>query len=342
MSDIRKIRIYAPTFSATTAFICQFNDRGKKGKTVSLVNNGTDGRYVEDQLPPNTEVKALILDKNFRYEFSCDLDDKGNPLTINYTEYWSRDPRVLCRSGRKNPNYEVPHLFLEDLTSEKEQKVVSIRDIRKALAKYETLSEKTQRNVAYYFGVINADTVGKDPDALYILLCDPVGGKILQSENIQRFLDYNPDDEQVQLQINARRAIEKGIIEQREASGKNTFFINNHPIGDTEEAVIAYLDLNPEFYSTYIVEKLGDIAEKAKQEAKQPQEEEVIETADVEQLRKRCKALFEEGKALGIKNAKAGRWAQFVNPATMAKDLQDAITEMEGFIAEKKAKEVMV
>lgn len=339
--DIRKIRIYAPTFTATTLFICQFTDPKRDNKLISLINVGNDGRVVEGDLLPNTELKSLPLDRSFKYEFTFNEDDKLDPLRKNYHDFWTRNPLVLCKSGKENPNHSVTHLILEDLTAEKEQKAVSIRDIRKALAKYETLSEKTQRNVAYYFGVVNADKLGQDPDALYIHLCDPAAGKLLQSENIEKFLKYDPADEKVQLQINARRAIEKGIVEKKNQMGKDTFFINNHPIGDTEESVIAYLDLNPEFYSTYVVEKLGDLAEKVKQETKEKTPDGIIETPDVEQLREQCKALFEEGKTYGIKNAKASRHAQFRNPETMVKDLQDAIKEMQEFIKEKKSKQEM-
>jgi hypothetical protein len=340
--DIRKIRIYAPTFTATTLFICQFTDPKKDNKLQSLINDGKDGRWHEGELLPGMELKTMPLDRNFKYDFTFDYDQKNDKLYKNYENFWTRDPRVFCKSGKKNVNHELTNLILEDLTAEQDQKIVNIKDVRKALAKYETLSERTHINVAYYLGVVNADKLGKDPDALYILLADPTGGIIMKPENIQKFLNYQPDDEQVQLQINVRRAIEKGLVEKKNQMGKDTYFINNHPIGDTPESVIAYLDINKDFYFQFIVEKLGDIAEVTKQEAKSNKKEEIIETPDVEELRKLCKAKFEELRNLGIKGSKASRHAQFVSPQTMVKDLQDAIKEADKFIEEKKSKELLV
>ncbi len=327
----------------TVLYICQFIDP-VTNKKISLVENGGVGRYREGDLLPNEVVKAMNFELNPRqperyiYKFKFNDEKQDSAEYQAYKKFWLRAPGVKPPEGEKNPNFNrllpngdinpifipVPTLVIEDLSTKEENEAELIFKKDKVLQKFKMLDAvgelKNKRNVAYYFGVPEADTM--DEKKLVVRLVEPSSGILMQRENMDKFLDYDTGDFLTQLAINARRAIETKIVESRIVGNGITYFINNHPVADTEEGVITYLDNNRDFYIQYIVEKLGEKALAEKKE-KRAQVAEKIESIDLVGLQNKAKERFEQLKALGIKGAKVAKWAQIQS----AEKLQDAIKE---------------
>lgn len=332
MADRHLILIIPKLLNSTLLFTCQITDP-VTGEKVSLIDKGKNGQVKIGELDPTDRVKQIPMNVRTRIEFDFDKDDLKSQDTKNYVSFWSKDNALIQRKGSLK-NSATAYLIIEDLTETKSAKVVSNKDIRKAMQKFETFGSEGNlrgwKNIAYYFGVPSADKL--DYDDLYLLLVDAKdGGLLLQPENIQRFLNYNSNDFNTQLAINTSRAIEKGFIEKRSDSGSgDSYYINNHPVGKTESDVIVYLEANKDFYFNYVVEKLGDEAEKEKEVRKEFTDKK-IETIDIEGVRARCKELFETLKEKGVKGSKASRYAQFVT----VEKIQEAIDEAEILLAER-------
>lgn len=276
----------------------------------------------------------------------ADIKNKNDDGMRVLMDFWSKWPIVECKNFfAANPNQiPAPLYTLEDVTETKENKVVDVKRRRMASQKYEAMSGKDQRNVGYFFGIANADEIyQKDENDLYLMLLDVPGGIIYNTSpgdvsNMDKFLGnadvktktypmgvppYSPSDERTQTSINARRAVEKKVID---FNGK-TYFINNHPVGETIEQVIGYLETNRDFYYTYVIERLGDAAIYEKKKERRADQDK-IETLDITALRAEAKALFEEGRGYGLKGLGVAKYAQIENPEKLKTVIEEAKQEV--------------
>lgn len=341
-----------PLGKGENVIICQYTNKANDNKLCSLLTGGKFGRYHEGPVPAGSEVMVLKIAPygTGQHEIVIDADimnmnDEGMKVV---SKFWARHPIVRCKNcfNDFNPNQiPSPEYELTDTTVAKENRVEDVKRKRVASVKYEAMSARGQKNVGYFFGIANADSIyDNDENDLYVMLLD-TGGKMYDTvngiSNLDRFLgnpnirtqqhpygipEYKEDDERTQLVINVGRAVEKGIIP---FDGK-TYTINNYPVGTSPEEVVGYLDTNRDFYHQHVIEKLGDAALQEKRE-KRKAAGDVIETIDIAGQKAKVKDLYERAKSLGITGLKASRW----NTMSRPDQLSDAIKE-----AEEKIREV--
>jgi hypothetical protein len=330
VKEVHKYRITpSAMFNGEMPIICQFTD-GESGEVISLLEGGKHGQVKEGAIDQKLHTLRMVtFSKTTPFlEIEVDPNNLKDEGLIAIQKFWKRHPKVGSKNGEVNRNADgQPLMLIENVTATKGDKKGHVMKVKQAIEKYNGLSERSRKNVAYLFGHTGADTM--DETDLYLLLADPMmgGGTIIQAGNIDKFLAYQPEDEDSQLQINVRRAVERDLI-KREGS---TFMVNNSPIATDENGVIAYFKNNQDFYGRYVIDALGDDAEKVRIEKKKVQDEN-IETIDVNALRDECKAIFEQCKALGATGLQAQRWAVMSVP----KKLQDAIKEGKEWLEAKK------
>ena len=323
-------------------FICQFSDV-ETGKLFSLVENQKKGKFVEGALPDKTSPKVINFivhpkrPNEYTFEFEYNDERLDSLEYIAYQKFWLKHPSVLPPKGQKNPNFKNAEFIMEDLTDMRENEAELIKRKSKVYQKYTQLDAvgetRNKKNVAYHYGISNADKMNEN-DLLVVLVGN--SGILMQEKNIDSFLKYDSGDTHIQLSINTRRAIEKGIVERKRTNNQDTFFVNNHPIGNSEDAVISYMDSNNEFYAQYIVQKLGDDAEVEKKEKKKHIAE-TIKVDDLEGMRKEAKEKLDILVGFGIKGAKVGRWASIQS----AEKMKEAIDDADAVIEKYKAKEIV-
>ncbi len=339
---IYDISIHPAVAYGNYLYFCQFND--KEGELHTLLEGSKHGKYHKGEVPKGSNVKSINFtvsnrNRNFFEDFKVDTTKPTSDEYKNYNHFWLKAPNVKPPAEIENPNYTGhADLIIENITKSEENNVKLNSNKNKAYQKFMALDaegSRNKRNVAFFFGVPEADKMTEEK--LMLKLADFTSGTIMQPENIQRFLDYDSGDFLTQLSINTRRAIAKGYVETRMSGSTTTYYINNHPVGESEDGVISYLDSNRDFYHDYIVVKLGDAAEKQKKDnEKKAAKAEIIATDDLVALKATMKELFDKCKALGIRKPKVQYYDQI-------KDLQkakDAIAEAEQLIEQNSTAEI--
>lgn len=330
-------------------FPCQFTD-SQTHNVISLIDGGRYGRVIDRPLALNERLKEIKFssgkmdDKNVNslfYEIEYDRDNRGSQETEVVNRFWMKHPKVGNLNGVNDNLIGEPVLSLEDLTATKKENVDNVEKKFKAYQKFVMLGERGKRNVAYAFGIPNADKMSEQD--LTLELIDPSKGILMRTDDarnekgmdvassIDRFLKYDSEDFRTQLFINTRRAIEKGVVEQKNDQDGTTYYINNHPVGKDVDGVVNYLDNNKDFYSKYIIEALGDEAEKQAKAAQKKQDEE-ISTVDVEGMKRTMKQLQDRLVAVGVKGAGVSRW----NTVSNIDKMKDSIAEAEAILKEKE------
>ncbi len=210
---------------------------------------------------PMPEPRDIYFDKTrpeAAFRFDTESEDQYDIDVRKMVEdFWMRHPLVGYK-GKKMTN--VP---LFELISRKEVVNDQYLNVKTSLAvsnKIMGMDLNELRDVWYYYGL---EPKGKSLETLSTTLIDPKNGHaVLDGENFLKVFAQETNTER-DYNINVRKAIMLGIIQNRQVAGRDNFYLNDEFIGISYDDVLRYCKEQDRTYKEHILRKIALLEEKA-------------------------------------------------------------------------------
>jgi hypothetical protein len=277
--------IIAPNLKAHSDMVLQTSyNIGNKFRYLADMNTFVeiDQAVLKAQKFDHGGMGAITFNNNVRelkYEYETILgdDEKMKPASEADKEilrtvevFWKQHPLMLVNSkehfvGSKKTTMQPLYNLVDKLKKDAES-INSFDTKFKIAAMIREMSFDSKCDVAFYYGV---SPVGMGNGQLLVKLADFATGICMSDEVAATFLSvWSVENKAREYRINARKALERGLIVNMPKDNKNNYYHGTAFIGTTQNDIEEYFKRDTRMYEEHIVRELAkDTMEKEKAES---------------------------------------------------------------------------
>jgi len=218
---------------------------------------------VEQKDKPRPPQRLIKFDKNNRsLEYSYETDEKlqnaiDKKIQMSVIDFWKNHPMVTT-NGKSVPGVTKHPMF--DIVNANDKSLGELKRWKEILSvanKINELNYQDKVNIAYYFGE-NPQSLTENE--LIMRLANFETGICISEGEIDSFLRIwvRNEDSDKDMIVNARKALNYNIIEEKSSDGKNSYYLGETFLGTCFPDILSYCKREEKIYQDYIVRQVND------------------------------------------------------------------------------------